>query len=77
MKKTHLRDGEVDERGLRLDLRRVVRVGHLGMQKQLEVFVVLNILVAHLDVHRAALLAGGARHYGRVHRVDLLAHVLH
>ncbi len=38
-----LRDREVDECGLRLDLGWVVRVGQLGVQEQAEVLVVLHL----------------------------------
>ena len=73
---TVLRHGEVDERRLRLDLGRVVRVGHLRVQEQLEVGVVLHVLVSHLDVQRAPLLVRRASHRWHEHRVDALAHVL-
>ena len=38
-------DGEVDERGLGLQFRLVVRVGQLGVQVEVEVRVVLDLLV--------------------------------
>lgn len=47
---TTLSDGEVDEGGLSLDLRRVVRVAELGVQNELEVLVILNILVTKLYI---------------------------
>lgn len=52
---TTLSDGEVDEGCLSLDLRRVVRVAELGVQNELEVLVVLNILVTKLHIQAAPL----------------------
>mmetsp|Transcript_10037 Transcript_10037/g.27401 ORF Transcript_10037/g.27401 Transcript_10037/m.27401 type:complete len:250 (+) Transcript_10037:3448-4197(+) len=73
---TLLRDSEVDERGLCLDLGGVVGVGQLGVQEQAEVLVVLHLLVTHLDIEVAALLEGGTGDDGRQHRIDTLSHVL-
>ena len=50
-----LSDSEIDERGLSLDLRRVVRVAQLGVQDELEVFVVLHILVTQLYIQATTL----------------------
>ena len=59
-----------------MDFRRVVRVTHLGVQEQLEVGVVLHVLVAHLDVKRAAFFVRRPGNGGHQHRVDGFAHVL-
>mmetsp|Transcript_46683 Transcript_46683/g.110678 ORF Transcript_46683/g.110678 Transcript_46683/m.110678 type:complete len:770 (+) Transcript_46683:1114-3423(+) len=70
------RDHEVDDRGLRRDLRLVVRVAQLRLHEELEVGVVLDLLVAELDHERAPAADDGAHEHGVQHRVDVLADVL-
>lgn len=50
-----LSDSEIDECGLSLNLRRVVRVAQLGVQNELEVLVVLHILVTQLYIQATPL----------------------
>lgn len=52
---TTLSDGEVDEGGLSLDLRRIMGVAELGVQDELEVLIVLYILVTQLYIQATPL----------------------
>mmetsp|Transcript_33611 Transcript_33611/g.105295 ORF Transcript_33611/g.105295 Transcript_33611/m.105295 type:complete len:360 (-) Transcript_33611:83-1162(-) len=67
---------EVDDRGLRLHLWWVVRVGQLRLHKKLERVPQDDLLVAKLHNALVAPLDGVARDYGGQHRIDRLAHVL-
>mmetsp|Transcript_20164 Transcript_20164/g.48101 ORF Transcript_20164/g.48101 Transcript_20164/m.48101 type:complete len:711 (+) Transcript_20164:1150-3282(+) len=67
---------EVDERALGLDLGRVMRVRQLGVEDQLEVGVVLDLLVADLDEEIAALLDLLPAHNRADHRIERLLQVL-
>mmetsp|Transcript_13357 Transcript_13357/g.32645 ORF Transcript_13357/g.32645 Transcript_13357/m.32645 type:complete len:547 (-) Transcript_13357:606-2246(-) len=71
-----LRHAEVDQCGLRVDLRLVVRVGQLGLQVQPELGVVLHLAVSDLHDDVAALLDGQLADHGVQHRVNVHGQVL-
>mmetsp|Transcript_24325 Transcript_24325/g.56057 ORF Transcript_24325/g.56057 Transcript_24325/m.56057 type:complete len:485 (+) Transcript_24325:1672-3126(+) len=67
---------EVDDRGLRRDLGRVVRVAHLGGDVEAEVLVVVELLVAQLEHAAVADLHDRLGQHRLERRVELLEYVL-
>mmetsp|Transcript_61973 Transcript_61973/g.109030 ORF Transcript_61973/g.109030 Transcript_61973/m.109030 type:complete len:440 (+) Transcript_61973:567-1886(+) len=73
---TALSGDEVDQCALSSNLGLVVRIGELGLQVQLELAVVLNLLTAEAEVEIASFLVHRAGEHGVHGGVDILGQVL-